>query len=92
MNSLSFQIIGEEYPVPGTGIFQATLVFKSQCTGKLVSELVPSPFGPRHEGQFCACKTDMELIIRKNRKKLKNLRIIISYVFKIKMNYGFGQK
>jgi hypothetical protein len=77
MKSLSFQIIGEEYPLPGTGIFHTTLVIESHRTGRLVSELVPYPFGPRQQGQFCACVTDMVFIIKNKRIKLNNFRFII---------------
>jgi len=42
--------------------------------GKLVSILVPSPFGPRQDGQFCACITDIEFIISNKRIKLEDLR------------------
>jgi len=58
------------------------LVTESHFTGRLASELVPSPFGPRKHGQFCACTTDVKLNIKIERKILKDLifaimRIII---------------
>jgi hypothetical protein len=57
VKSLSFQTMGEEYPVPGTLVFQITLVSESQWVGRFFSGLDPSPFGPRHPGQFCAFRS-----------------------------------
>ena len=79
IKSLSFQIIGEEYPIPATAVFQTTLVTESHRTGKLVSELVPSPFGPRQPGQFCAFVTYNVLISNSNSVQLKNLVFLIYF-------------
>ena len=77
MKSLSSQIIGEEWPIPGTGLFHTTFVIESHLVGKLVSILVPSPLGPRQFGQFCACVTEMDFTINNVRIKNKYLKLVI---------------
>src|SRR5947199_207897 len=47
------QMIGEDWPLPGSGVFHTTDL-ASQRTGKLNSEVWPSPFGPRQLGQLAA--------------------------------------
>jgi hypothetical protein len=54
VKSLSSQTDGEEYPIPGTFVFQRTFVTESHLAGRLTSSLVPSWSGPRQQGQFCA--------------------------------------
>src|SRR4051812_26571963 len=45
---------GEEWPLPGIGVFQRTFWVGDQVVGMLASTDVPSPRGPRHWGQFSA--------------------------------------
>ena len=46
------QLEGEEWPTPGTGVFQAMFSVWDQRVGMSFSEEVPSPRGPRNCGQF----------------------------------------
>src|SRR5262245_6977210 len=46
--------IGEEWPTPGTGAFQATLSAALHLRGKFFSDEWPSRRGPRHMGQSSA--------------------------------------
>ena len=46
--------MGEAWPWPGISVFQTTLLAALQCIGTGISELVPSPRGPRQAGQFSA--------------------------------------
>src|SRR5688572_17507555 len=48
------QMTGEEWPSPGSGVFQATLLVWDHWMGGLGSALMPSPRGPRNWGQFSA--------------------------------------
>src|SRR5687767_6591793 len=50
----SFQTMGEDWPAPGMGVFQAMLLVDDQVVGALFSLLMPSPRGPRNCGQFSA--------------------------------------
>jgi hypothetical protein len=43
--------------MPGTWAFHFTFSVALQRTGKPVSVEVPSPFGPRQEGQSCAARS-----------------------------------
>jgi len=53
------------------------LVFESQLVGRLVSELVPSPFGPLQPGQFCACASGKRFIIANKKVKLSSFNMVI---------------
>ncbi len=55
-NTRSFQTIGEACPVPGISTFQAMFwpLGPFQCSGRFFSRLLPSPRGPRQQGQFSA--------------------------------------
>src|SRR5262245_7145906 len=46
--------MGEAWPNPGSGVFQATLLVLLQWMGTSVSKLVPSSREPRQVGQFSA--------------------------------------
>src|SRR5947209_13505017 len=49
------QIIGDELPMPGIGVFQRTLRPESafQAVGGCWPSATPDAPGPRNEGQFC---------------------------------------
>src|SRR5437016_1126692 len=44
-------VTGLEVPGPGSGVFQTMFFSEDHWAGKPVSELVPSPFGPRNSLQ-----------------------------------------
>ena len=46
--------IGEEWPGPGSVVFQITFDVALHCTGRPVSTEIPWLPGPRNCGQFCA--------------------------------------
>ena len=54
------QTIGEDMPVPGSAVFQATLVSGPQAVGTPLSAETPWPPGPRHCGQFSAALARFE--------------------------------
>src|SRR5436305_4869303 len=53
------QTTGQEWPRPGIGVFQRTLVpaFTSQVTGGFCPSATPVAFGPRNDGQFSGAAT-----------------------------------
>ena len=56
---LSFQMIGEACPFPGSGVFQTTSFGMLQVVGIRWSvSVLPSPRGPRQPGQFSAAQRD----------------------------------
>src|SRR5437764_75512 len=54
-NTLSPVTIGDEWPVPGRAVFQRTFLVVDHCNGSFVSVDVPSPRGPRQQGQSAPC-------------------------------------
>src|SRR5438105_2463241 len=48
----SFQTIGDEWPLPGMGVFQVMLSVLVQCRGRAGEGERPSLWGPRHMGQL----------------------------------------
>ena len=56
MKILSPQTTGEAWPPPGRGVRQITFSVALHCVGTAFSRLVPSSRGPRHVGQFSACR------------------------------------
>ncbi|PAW81125.1 MAG: hypothetical protein B9S33_17215 [Pedosphaera sp. Tous-C6FEB] len=56
MKILSVHTTGEESPGSGSSVFQRTFSVALHVSGTLRSGEVPSPCGPRQEGQLVACK------------------------------------
>src|SRR6266540_1771687 len=46
------QTIGDEWPRPGSAVFQTMFLSAPHSTGRLFSSDTPMPCGPRHCGQF----------------------------------------
>jgi hypothetical protein len=46
--------MGEEWPLPATGVFQRTFFEGPHSSGRFFSAEMPLPSGPRHPGQFAS--------------------------------------
>src|SRR4030095_15846891 len=53
-NTRSFQMIGDDQPSPGIGVFHFTFDRAVHSTGTFFSAEIPWPVGPRKPGQFSA--------------------------------------
>src|SRR5262249_22696575 len=53
-NTRSPQTTGDEWPIPGMGVFQRTFSSLPHFSGTFVSADVPSPRGPRQPGHSSA--------------------------------------
>src|SRR5437868_6780099 len=57
----SFQTTGEEWPLPGSVVFQRTSP-SAQRTGRLVAGLMPPPSEPRNRGQESWADIEMGVV------------------------------
>jgi hypothetical protein len=64
-------MMGEEWPFTVSGDFHAMFCVGDQASGMLVSVELPSPRGPRHDGQFSAWS------VGKNAQKQANTTFMV---------------
>src|SRR6267142_2403099 len=68
--------LGDDQPLPGISVFQATLVVSFHFVGRFLAWVCPSPVGPRNCGQSAAGRRETTKDTKNTKRSRRSMRTV----------------